>query len=115
MFVEINLQDLDKLSQSKRIYWGRAKLYNNQSHYNILFTNYFTLNSEQIRPSIYIKPQLIEETFCRTLMEKKFRELSNCSIYCFIYAKPYPKKSNNKTFINFYIDNLDFLEIKQEF
>ena len=118
MFVKIDLQDINNLSKYSRIYWGEAKLYDNQNYYNILFDNYLISNGEKIRPSIYVPLEIIEQAFCRKLMEKKFMALSGSNVYCFVHARPYPNPKESKSgkkYINFYVNNLDFLEIKKEF
>ena len=109
-------QNTDDLSKYPRFYWGKARLYDNRDSYNILFEHYLILNHRKVRPSIYVSYKIIEQAFCRKLMEKKFMALSGSNIYCFVYAKPYfpPKsKSKGKNYINFWINNLDWLEIEE--
>lgn len=115
LFIKINSQNINNLPKYPRIYWGQANLYDNKTHYNILFSDYLSSNDELIRPSIYVNNKLIEEAFNDRLIEKNFQELSGSCIYCFVYAKPCPKPKNGKNYINFYPRNLDFLEIKKEF
>ena len=115
MFIEIDSQNVDDLPDYLRFYCGTARLYSHKTYYYILFDKCLILNEEKIRPSIFVKHQIIEEAFCRSLIEKKFQSLSGSYIYCFIYAKPSVNSSNGKNYINFSANNLDYLEIKKDF
>ncbi len=118
MFVEINEQELSSLSEYPRIYFGKAfvNLLKN-GDYSINFANKLSFQNSLIRPSLYLAKKSIRESFSKKVKEKKFEAFSAQkypSIWAFAYCKPYENAQDEKTYINFYLKNMDLFDFREK-
>lgn len=112
MFVNINNQDFGTLSKYLRIYHGEAtiKKVKNTDDYRICFLNAINYQGQSYCPNIYISHSVIEKHYMRHHWKNILEELisMNSNIEFYVYSKAVV----NKNYINFTMQNLDFLEFR---
>lgn len=117
-FVEINGQELTKLSKYPRIYFGKAFINNRkEKDYAAKFGNKLFFEGNSFNPSTYLSEDIIENAFTKRLYREKFEVLSDKnypSTWVFIYGIPKPIQFNEKTYINISISNMDFFDMREE-
>lgn len=109
-------RDIANQGEDNYIYYGQAFIDRKKDNtgYQLTFTDKFTFKHKDkyIRPKIFIQDEVIENYFVKNMLirkiEKIVKEKRNvCSL--FIYSHPQLIKDK---FINFNIDNLDLLDIR---
>lgn len=119
MFVEINGQCIKSLSDSSRVYFGKAyvnKIKNGD--YTIRFVQSFEVNKQPVHTSIYLPQKVIENAFSRKMSERKFEELSKKkypAVWAFVYAKPFRQDKDGKQYVNFKLGNMDLFDFREKF
>ncbi|NMM28833.1 MAG: hypothetical protein HHJ12_16465 [Glaciimonas sp.] len=68
MFVPVDAQPIEELSEFPRVYFGRAYVDEKPNGYRIGFLASLTLNSVTLRPSLYIPDDLIQNAFSRNIV-----------------------------------------------
>lgn len=119
MFVAIKDRDIYTLSDYPRIYFGKAFVdqVRNKDDYRINFSDSFILEGKKIRPSTYVRKNIIEEAFSKKLYERKIQQLSKNNypaVYCFVFSKPNLKEDNGKVYINLNIKKMDYFDMREE-
>lgn len=119
MFVEMQGQRIESLSDYSRVYFGKAyvnKIKNGD--YTIRFVQSFEVGKQPVRPSIYLPKKVIEDAFSRKMSEGKFEELSKKkfpAVWAFVYAKPILQDKDGKQYVNFKLENMDLFDFREKF
>jgi len=119
LFVEIDNQDLKKVSKYQRIYFGKAFINpRKDKDYAVTFSKTLSLDETAINPSTYLSDNTINSAFTKKLYKEKFKILSEKkypSAWAFIYGIPTENKSSEKSFININISNMDYFDLREQF
>lgn len=90
---------------------GRTK---NKDAYRIRFSEPFTYEGKEIKPTIYISDTVVDESFGKNLLKTRLSNaLSNKSpdVVIFVYGEPKYTEYNGGS-IGFFLESLDLLEIR---
>lgn len=104
---------LENLSDERFIYFSTAyfnKLKNGNG-YKIAFRKPFKVDDKNVYPTFFISNDMMENYQIKSLLTKRIKKLANSDDnigLVFLYSKPYI----NKSYVNFSIDNLDLLDIR---
>lgn len=120
MFVRLAALDLEKAESHFRIYFGRAFVDRKDTGYAITFVaeSAVLLDGKKYRPSLFVSDQQIAGAYSHTLFERKFKDLSERGrpdAWFFVYGKPEPIDRGGKTYVNFKVYNLDFIDFREGF
>ncbi|REF26909.1 hypothetical protein BDD26_1617 [Xenorhabdus cabanillasii] len=115
-FIKIREQAITNLPEDPAIYYGWAYIDKYDKGYRVKFKKTFTYKNEKIKISFFIRDNLIEKYEIKRLITKRIKKISSLSkptAFVFIYGKPKIKtiKEKNKKFINFEMNNLDYMDI----
>lgn len=112
MFVKINKQSLDELSKYKRVYYGNATVIRFSEYYLVKFADHFIVDGNPISPSMFINNKVIENYYRgSSYWQERLNLILNKELKCYIFTdRPVKSKSN---YINFAIQNLDYLSFKE--
>lgn len=116
LFIGIYNQSFENLPDEKRIYWGLAYYNRNENihTYNLRFEKEFSLESQNIRPSIFISDIQLQQ-YHSSILEKRIKFISQMpkpKAFVFVYGTPVLNQKDDKVYINFKVDNLDLIDIK---
>ncbi|HAP63805.1 MAG TPA: hypothetical protein DCR93_31380 [Cytophagales bacterium] len=111
-FCPVNEQPLDRLSGYPRIYWGKAFI--NQlanGDYQARFAQHLLYRGEEIKPSVYLRAEKIEQSGKSHLLKKlkDYAKSHRPEATVFVYSKPY----YNKGYINLNLANFDFFDLRE--
>ncbi len=116
LFKGIFNQDIEQHQEYRHIYWGVAFINSwGQDGYRISFTAKMFADGEEIRPSSFVSDEQLDsypqgKRLRRYLSKKSVDE--NASFITFLYGMPTHKVSKGRDFVNFDLDNLDFLDFR---
>ncbi|MEL0629430.1 hypothetical protein [Psychromonas aquatilis] len=114
LFKGVFKQPLEKLPNTGLIYWGVAFInyLADIQCYKVTFKEPLTTQGNMIKPSLFISQQAIDAYPMKNLLLKRLQTVSALKdkrAFVFVYGKPAAK---SEKYINFEINNLDFLEIR---
>lgn len=120
MFVPLANLDLKDAAPHWRVYFGRAFVDRKDAGYAITFVpeSAVVLEGKKYRPSLFVSDQRIANAYSRTLFERKFKDLSERKrpdAWFFVYGKPEPVERGGKTYVNFNVFNLDYIDFREGF
>ena len=116
LFKGIFNQDIDEHQEYPHIYWGPAYINAwNAENFRISFNSRFLHDSELIRPSFFVTRNQLDShqsgrRLSRYLSQKSIDEKT--AFITFIYGIPTYKQSKGKNYVNFDLDNLDYLDFR---
>jgi len=118
LFKQVYHQEFSALSQNSIIYHGPAFINYSEKfrHYVFTFMDYFKLDGQQCRPSFIIYESQIKNFQFKEYFEKKIKKVINTpkqKSYIFIYGKPFIEKKKKSSYINFKINNLNLIDIRE--
>jgi hypothetical protein len=120
MFVPLANLNLKDVASHWRVYFGRAFVDRKDTGYAITFVpeSSVVLEGKMYRPSLFVSDQRIANAYSRTLFDRKFKDLSERrrpDAWFFVYGKPEPVERAGKTYVNFNVFNLDYIDFREGF
>jgi hypothetical protein len=120
MFVPLAGLDMADLASHPRVYFGRAFVDRKQTGYAITFVpdSAVVLDARKYRPSLFVPDERIADAYSRKLFGSKFKDLSERGrpdAWFFVYGKPERVERDGKTYVNFKVFNLDFIDFREGF
>ena len=120
MFVPLANLDLEDVASHWRVYFGRAFVDRKDTGYAITFVPQcaVVLEGKKYRPSLFVPDQRIANAYSRTLFDRKFKDLSERGrpdAWFFVYGKPERVERAGKTYVNFNVYNLDYIDFREGF
>lgn len=116
LFIGIFDQNLENLPSKPRIYWGSAFLDKVESKnlFTVRFSNDLKYNNLKLRPSFLLHEDLIKMSKSKLIKKRiqLFADIQPHLALVFIYGMPYINQKGNKTYINFKLENLDLLDVR---
>ncbi|KFF70887.1 hypothetical protein [Pectobacterium brasiliense] len=109
-------QPIDDLSDYPVVYYGWAYIDKYEKAYRVKFKKKILVEEKEVSVSFFIPTKLIDNYPIKKLVVKRIQKISKQSkptAFVFIYAKPkvVKSKTNDMIYINFNVDNLDFIDI----
>ena len=120
MFVPLTNLDLKDVASHWRVYFGRAFVDRKATGYAITFVpeSAVEFNGKIYRPSLFVSDERIANAYSRTLFDRKFKDLSERGrpdAWFFVYGKLEPVERAGKTYVNFNVFNLDYIDFREGF
>lgn len=120
MFVPLAGLEMMNVVSHPRVYFGRAFVDRKQTGYAITFVpeSAVVLEAKKYRPSLFVSDERIAAAYSRKLFDGKFKDLSERGrpdAWFFIYGKPERVEREGKTYVNFKVFNLDFIDFREGF
>jgi hypothetical protein len=120
MFVPLAGLDLADMASHRRVYYGRAFVDRKETGYAITFVpeSAVVVDDKTYRPSLFVSDERISGAYSRTLFNCKFKDLSERKrpdAWFFVYGKPELVERAGKTYVNFKLFNLDFIDFREGF
>lgn len=108
-------QEIDSLPSHSLVYWGKAFIDRTQADnaYRVKFVNKLKIDGREVNPSFFLGDDLVENYPVRNLVRKRLEKISSEKpnlAYVFVYGRP--NKTRNGRYVNFKVENLDYLEIR---
>lgn len=110
-------QDVSRLSECNRIYWGVAFVDRTlrDDAYRITFWRELEHEGVKIRPTIVLTDEQIEAYVVKKLVIGRLRKI--CGLekpkgVVFVYSRPSVYETGSRTYINFKPDTIDALEVR---
>ncbi|MDR0219546.1 MAG: hypothetical protein LBI71_11885 [Enterobacteriaceae bacterium] len=115
-FKSIHNQNIEYLFEHPIIYHGWAYIDKYKTSYRIKFKKCFIVNNQETPVTFFVTDELINSYPIKKLIIKRMQKISKQpkpTAFVFIYAKPklVKSKKNGKEYINFNVNNLDFIDI----
>jgi hypothetical protein len=120
MFVPLAGLDLADSASHRRVYFGRAFVDRKGTGYAITFVSEaaVALDGAKYRPSMFVSDERIAAAYSRRLFDRKFKDLSERGrpdAWFFVFGKPERVKIAGKTYVNFKVFNLDYIDFREGF
>jgi hypothetical protein len=120
MFVPLAGLDLADSASHRRVYFARAFVDRKGTGYAITFVSEAAVASDgaKYRPSMFVSDERIAAAYSRRLFDRKFKDLSERGrpdAWFFVFGKPERVKIAGKTYVNFKVFNLDYIDFREGF
>lgn len=116
LFRNVYRQKIGDHLQTRAVWWGTASLRaTKEGGYYLRFTRPFRHGDELLKPTITLAAKDIDAYPVRKLLRARLDKLiADHDGYCvvFAWAKPWMPKDAEKAFVRFYIDNLDYIDVR---
>ncbi|WP_127533209.1 hypothetical protein [Paenibacillus kobensis] len=119
MFVEVNGQEFNALSEYPRIYYGEATIIKARNNdYRIRFIDQINHEGKCFNPEVYVHESVLNKHYMRRYWKNLLNEILSLKgrARFFVYCKPNfnenTKNNITTTYLNFRINSLDYLEFR---
>ena len=111
-FIKVNdSKDLSTYSDEPRIFFGKAWLNRKDNYYLVRFDSEMRAGELRCKPTFFIPARLVDSSEYKRTSSETLDKLSLASrpLYLFIFSELPPVRSNAGDYINFKLDDLNYL------
>ncbi|WP_206044970.1 hypothetical protein, partial [Oceanococcus atlanticus] len=117
LFKGVYHQDVERLPNSNRVYWGPAYFdrTKNDDGYRITFGEYLILDRQNIRPTVLVMDSVLDRYPVKKLISTRIEEIRRQKSprgFLFALGTPKVRLFKDRSYVNIAIESLDHIDVR---